>query len=214
MRFDQARRDAILRLGGVERAREALRDRSTVPLVENLLRDGRFAIRQRRRNPGFSATAVVVLALGTAASVAIADVALIRPLPYPNPDRLVGVTESVPLIPRANLPYFDYLDWKRLNQVFISLEVYTSSGYMLSAPEGVELVSGERVSDGFFRTALALLVGVVGLYGVVAYSVSRRTREIGVRMALGARPSEVTRQVLTEAGRLAVAGIVLGASAR
>jgi predicted permease len=57
---------------------------------------------------------------------------------------------------------------------------------------------------------LALLLGVVGLYGVIAYSVSQRTREIGVRMALGAQQSSVYRMILKEAGWLTAAGIVAG----
>jgi predicted permease len=58
--------------------------------------------------------------------------------------------------------------------------------------------------------AVALLLGVVGLYGVIAYSVSQRTREIGVRMALGAQRSAVYRLILKEAGVLALAGILIG----
>jgi putative ABC transport system permease protein len=59
---------------------------------------------------------------------------------------------------------------------------------------------------------LALLLAAVGLYGVIAYSVSRRTREVGIRIALGAERSQVLRMVLFQGGRLALIGIVLGAA--
>ena len=160
---DMARRDALMKLGGVASTQQAYRERTTIPLIENLLQDLRFAIRQLRKSPGFAGTAIVILALGICASVAIfafVDSALLKPLPYKDPTRLVGVYESVGLIPRSNLSYPDYLDWKKINNVFSSLEVWNGRGYMLSTPAGTQLVPGARVSDGFFRT-----LGVAPLLG-------------------------------------------------
>jgi hypothetical protein len=94
--------------------------------MNGLLQDLRYALRQLRKSPGFACTAILVLTLGMSASVAIfgfVDAALIKPLPYKDPNRLVDVTESIPMIPRANLSYPDYLDWKKLNQVFSSMDV-------------------------------------------------------------------------------------------
>ena len=65
------------------------------------------------------------------------------------------------------------------------------------------------LAGGF--SSLALILGTIGLYAMIAYSVSRRTREIGVRMAMGARCNSIYRLILGEAGRLAVFGLLLGA---
>ena len=63
MNPELARRSAILKLGGVESTKQAYRERSTIPFIENLLQDTRFAIRQLRKNPGFTSTATFMLAL-------------------------------------------------------------------------------------------------------------------------------------------------------
>ena len=123
--------------------------------MNGFLQDFRYALRQLRKSPGFACTAILVLTLGMCASVSIfafVDAALIKPLPYPEPNQLVDVTESVAMIPRANLSYPDYLDWKKLNQVFSSMDVYGGSGYLLRTSAGTEPVPGTRVSDGFFHT--------------------------------------------------------------
>ncbi len=117
--------------------------------------DVRFALRRLWNSPSFGLTAVFALGLGICASLAMfafVDAALLRPLPYPRPDRLVGVYERVPMFARSNLSYLDYLDWKRLNTVFSSLAAYQNSGATLATGSGAERVTGARVSDDFFST--------------------------------------------------------------
>jgi predicted permease len=124
-------------------------------MLDTVQRDFPFAFRQLRRAPGFTATAIVVLALGMCASVAIftfVDAVLIKPLPYRDSNRLVGVFETNALFTQSNLSYPDYLDWKRMNTVFSSLEIYQGQGYTLTTGEGAQPVRAARVSDGFFRT--------------------------------------------------------------
>jgi len=123
--------------------------------VETVMQDLRFAIRQLRRNPGFATTAILILALGIGASVAIfafVDAALIKPLPYSNPRTIVHVTEKDPAAPHVNISYLDYLDWKRMNSGLSSLDVFGGWFTLLNTPTGTEPVRGERVSAGFFRT--------------------------------------------------------------
>jgi len=151
----EARRVAVMKLGGIDQAKEAYRDRATIPFLESVIQDLRFTLRQLRKNPAFTVTATMMVALGIGASVAIfafVDAALIKPLPYKDPSRLLYVTETTPEIPRAAISYLDYLDWKKLNTVFESFEVYNQRGNVMSTSAGTELVDSARVSDGFFRT--------------------------------------------------------------
>src|SRR5215470_3988892 len=152
---EDARRRARIEFGNVRVAQERFHMKGRVAWLDHLLRDVSFAIRQLIKNPGFGATAILVLALGVGASVAIfafVDVALIKPLPYAHPQRLVRVTESERVAPLVNISYLDYEDWKRQNTVFSSLDAFTDGNLLLSAPTGAEPVRGERVSAGFFRT--------------------------------------------------------------
>ena len=151
----EARRQAVLRLGGVEATREAYRDQGSVPAIEHIGQDLRFALRHLLRSPGFSVTAIATLALGFGAALAIyafVDAALVRPLPYADPDRLVDVTERTAQIPHADLSYPDYLDWKAQQAVFTGFDFYNGQGFSLTTADGLQPVRGVRVSAGFFRT--------------------------------------------------------------
>jgi macrolide transport system ATP-binding/permease protein len=162
MRAEDARFAARRQFGNATRLNEQSHEVVSFG-VETVVQDLRFAIRQLRKNPGFSGTAILVLALGIAASMSIfafVDAALLRPLPYREPGRLVNLFERNTLGPRFHLSYLDYLDWKRLNKVFSSMDVYEADGYILATPAGAQWVRAADVSDGFFRT-----LGVVPALG-------------------------------------------------
>jgi macrolide transport system ATP-binding/permease protein len=151
---EAARYAAMRRFGNSTRIKE--RSQEIVGFkLETVVEDLRFALRQFRRNPGFAATAIVILALGMGASVAIfafVDAALLKPLPYRQPWRLVSVRERGANFSGGPLSYPDYVDWKRTNTVFSSMAAYGGAGYYLSTPSGTEPATGARVGTEFFRT--------------------------------------------------------------
>jgi macrolide transport system ATP-binding/permease protein len=152
---EEAHRQARVEFGNVPVAEERFRLRNQTVWFHNLLGDAQFAVRQWVRNPGFAATAMVVLALGIGVSVAIfafVDAALLEPLPYADPSRLMAVNESSVESPRWPLSYPDYLDWQRVNKSFRSLDIYGGRGLLLKTHSGTEPVQGERVSGRFFQT--------------------------------------------------------------
>ena len=91
---EQARRDALLKLGGIEATTQAYRDHNTLPFFETLCQDLRYARRQLRRNPGFTVTVILTLALSIGANTAIFSVVnalLLKNLPYPHPERMGAI---------------------------------------------------------------------------------------------------------------------------
>lgn len=150
-----ARRDALLRFGNRAATKESVTGADAALMLATIWSDLRYASRQLLKNPLFAATAILVLGLGIGSSVtlfAFVDAALIRPLPYSRPSRLAAVFESNPMGPRFHLSYLDYLDYKKLNTVFSSLDAYKHDDVLLTTPRGVEQVRGSQASDGFFRT--------------------------------------------------------------
>lgn len=155
MSKEEARRDALLRFGNLTSTSERVTGADAALTLDSIWSDMRYACRQLWKNAGFSCTAIIVLALGMSASVAIfafTDAVLIKPLPYQNPSKLAGLFESTPLGPRFHLSYLDYLDWKQQNKVFTSLEAYDAATLALKTKTETQRVDGAVVSAGFFRT--------------------------------------------------------------
>jgi len=150
----EALRDARVRFGNPVVVRERTMAADAALLIESFWADVRYACRGLRRTPGFAGTAIVVLALGVCASLAIfafMDAVLIRPLPYKDPARLVGLYETTPLGPRYHLSYLDYQDWKKMNTVFTGIEAFDDRVIALKTAAGLERVDGALVSAGFLR---------------------------------------------------------------
>ena len=135
--------------------KERTRDMDTVGWIDSVLQDSRYALRMLRRNPSFTVAAVLMMALGVGANTAIFSVvsaALIRPLPYQQPERLVSVSDVVQGMKNWPSTYLNYLDWKRQNRVFESLAAYQGDSFNIDHGVGVEHVRAWNVSADFFRT--------------------------------------------------------------
>ncbi len=120
----EARRLTLSRMGGAEQVRQDYRERATLPWLENLGRDVRYALRGFRRNPVFAVTAIVTLALGIGASAAVFSVVdriLFRSLPYAHDDQLVSVGLTAPIVPEEFMLGGSYYEWKDNQKPFTAL---------------------------------------------------------------------------------------------
>jgi putative ABC transport system permease protein len=153
---EEARREAILKFGAVEGLKDDYRDRQSLPMVEQFLRDVRFALRALRKNPGFTLVAVLTLALGVGANSAIfsfAHATLLRPLPFERPDELMVVSEVRPnQTGRGRAAFLNFTDWHEQNQTFQSMAAIAGSGATIQAHDGTpEQVPAQSVTADFFR---------------------------------------------------------------
>lgn len=152
---DAARREALLRLGGTSQIAETRHDQRTLPLVDTLPSDLRLAARRLRHEPRLAIVCIMTLAIAIGASTIIfsaVNAALIRPLPYPDADRLVRVWETNPQAERwgdwASYPDFD--DWSREARLLDGLALFRSGRLIMTAGEFPETLVAERVSPSLF----------------------------------------------------------------
>lgn len=154
MTAEEARRQALIALGGVEQVKESYRAQRGVAWIESLTQDVRFASRMLRKNPGFTAIAVVTLALGIGANTAIFTVVygtLVRALPFPGPNRILQLAETANR--QTNDMSVTSLQLNRLRdfgQPFEAMAGFTDIQVNLSAANGAEHVRTMPVSSGYF----------------------------------------------------------------
>src|SRR5713101_7965725 len=134
--------------------KERTRDMDTIRSFETLLQDLRYGLRMLRKAPGFTTVAVLSLALGIGANTAIFSVingVILRPLPYPDPARLVSLEEQTqPLGGRWSMSYLNFLDCERDSHSFQGMAAYLQRGANLTAPGEPIYVGTRQVSAGFF----------------------------------------------------------------
>jgi putative ABC transport system permease protein len=158
MTQQEARRAAVLEMGGIEKRKEECRDTRGIHFLETFAQDLRYGFRMLRKSPGFAAIAIVTLALGIGANTAIfsyVNAWLIKPLPFPQADRLMvllshdtkkgwtsnGVTSSA-----------DYFDYEKQNSSFEQLVPWTSWYFNLTGDGPPDRVLGGLVGWNFFQT--------------------------------------------------------------
>jgi macrolide transport system ATP-binding/permease protein len=151
----EARRQALVRFGGPQQARENHREARGLPLLETLLQDLRFALRMLRRSPGFALLAIFCLTLGIGANAAVfswMEGLLFRPYPMvANQERLVALTGTTQT-DRTGLSWPDFLDLQRNCKLFDAFFVSKITGTTLSIGDRAQVVTGSIVSANYFNT--------------------------------------------------------------
>jgi putative ABC transport system permease protein len=162
---EEARYAALRSFGGVEQVKEVYRERRGLPMIETVIQDVRYGARMLAKNPGFTAVAIITLALGIGANTAIfsiVDAVILRPLPYKDPDRLVMVKELIPVASPDPIPVCasDVAQFQRQNQAFESVAAFRSEQFDLGGSGEPERITVERVNASLFS-----LLGVQPMLG-------------------------------------------------
>jgi predicted permease len=161
MSAEEARRQALVRFGGVQQALERHRESRGLPWLDVLIQDLRFTFRTLRRDSGFTIVAVLILALGIGANIAVFSVVntiLLRPLPFRDPQQLVRIVQKNPKAGESSRTYTADAtqDFQQQNHSFQSVSGY----FAFTGPDNLKLVgtgqpvpvTGILVAEGFFQT--------------------------------------------------------------
>jgi hypothetical protein len=161
MSREEARRQALVRFGGMQQSLELHREARGLPWLDVLTQDLRFTFRTLKRDYGFTMIAVLILALGIAANITVFSVVntiLLRPLPFPDSQQLVRIVEKDPKAGESGKTYTADAtqDFQQQNHSFRSVSGY----FAFSAPDNFKLmgnsqpipVTGMLVAEGFFQT--------------------------------------------------------------
>jgi predicted permease len=213
---EEARRAARIKLGGLTQLKETNRELHSLPVIETFLQDARYAFRMLRKNPGFTAVAVLTLALGIGANTAIFSVVyavLLKPLPYTNPHQLVSAFQAniQEGVPENGASYPNFEEWRAQNHVFSELAGITFHQLTLTGRGEPSVVGTSIVTAEHFA-----LLDVKPLQGRIFFSEDGKQGAPPVvivsenlwRGALGADPKIVGSSIILDKRPFTVVGIM------
>ncbi len=214
----QSRREAIRRarlvLGGPHQIKEECRDARGVGLVEDLAKDLRYGLRRLRKSPGFTAIALVTLALGIGVNTALFSVVsgvLLSPLPYSRPDELVTLHARKPEWGTGSISFPNFRDWRKEQRSFTAIAIQRSNDFSLTGRDAAEAGQGRFVSSEFFS-----VLGVAPVLGrdfapgedeVGAAPVALITARLWQRK-FGGTPDVLGQTIVLDGQGFAVVGVV------
>lgn len=212
----EARRRTRLEFGGLDQIKEDCRERRGTLWLESTMQDLRYAVRLLLRSPGFTITCVLILAIGIGATTAIfslVNTVLLRPLPFPQPDRLMWINQqdhSVPGIVPEALSYPDYFDWRAQDHTLEDIASYHGATATLQVNGGVQRLDVEKVSSNFFR--------VLGISPALGRDFTWDEEKAGNRAVMlsysfwqsqfGADPAIVNKTIMLDGETYTVAGVM------
>jgi putative ABC transport system permease protein len=207
----QARFAARRALGGLAQIEEQCRDHRRIGWLTDLLKDFTYAWRTLAKSPGFAAPAVVTLALGVGASIAVyalSEALLLRSLPYPEPERLVRITDVHVRQGASGTGQENFRDWQVSNTVFERMAFTDYSQVTLTGYGGAERIEDRAVSEGFFEmlgvqpqlgrwfTSEEQKIGAACVamvsHGFWLRKLGGRPETVGITITLNDRPCRVT----------------------
>jgi predicted permease len=170
----QAESSARREFGNVALVEHVTREQWGWLWLEEFLQDLRYGARSLRKNPGFTAIAVLTLALGIGANTALFSVVngvLLNPLPYPHPEQLVTLHESKPNFKNGSISYPNFRDWQKDNHTFSAMAVTRNYNFSLTGRGEAEQVRARFITSDFFS--------VLGVNPVIGRTFATGEDEIG-----------------------------------
>jgi predicted permease len=211
---EEARRQAMLQFGGAEAVKEDCREQRSGFWLETLWSDMRYGVRMMARAPGFTIVATLTLALGIGANTAIFSVVngvLLNPLPFPQPEQLVSLSESKPNFATGSISYLNFRDWQKNNHTFSSMAISRPISFSLTGTGEAEQLKAELLSSDYFS--------LLGVKPVIGRMFAPGEDEVGAapvvlisaglwKRKFGSSPEVLGRTITLDGGGFTIVGVI------